>query len=386
MAKSKPQDWIELTVGQACSIRNDLRFPISKGERSGMSGCYPYYGPTGELDRLSEYRLEGTFALIGEDGDHFLDVKNKQQTLLVSGRFNVNNHAHVIASTEKCSAEWFFNYFRHRSLISSLTRQGAGRYKLNKAALEKLPILIPPRADQDAINLLIREWDQAIKASEDLVSAREMRHKWLLQQLIEHKTARVHWETHELGSLIIERSERSTEHDEHPVLTSSRRGLFLQSEYFSKQVTSEDNSGYKIMKRGDFTFRSMSDDGRFVFNRLEKYEAGIISPAYGVFHATKACSRFLAHFLNSSYFAQLVARETQGGTRQALRFSALAGMDVDLPNRTDQERIAAVLDDSRLEIILMKTQLEMLRRQKRGLMQKILTGEWRVPVKEAVSA
>jgi len=382
MARGKPQDWVEATVGQACSIRNDLRLPISKEERAGMSGRYPYYGPTGELDRLSEYRLEGTFALIGEDGDHFLDVENKPQTLLVSGRFNVNNHAHVIASTDACSAEWFFNYFRHRSLISSLTRQGAGRYKLNKAALERLPILLPPKTEQVAINSLIREWDRAIDASEELIAAREKRHCWLLQRLIEHKAARAHWETQELSSLILERSERSTGHDEHPVLTSSRRGLFLQSEYFSKQVTSEDNTGYKIMRRGDFTFRSMSDDGRFVFNRLGKYDTGIISPAYGVFYADGVSPEFLAHYLNSAYFAQLLARETQGGTRKALRFSALAGMEVDLPSRTDQERIASILDESRREIGLLQAQLKMLRRQKRGLMQKLLTGKWRVPIAE----
>jgi type I restriction enzyme S subunit len=121
-----------------------------------------------------------------------------------------------------------------------------------------------------------------------------------------------------------------------------------------------------------------------VFNRLEKYESGIISPAYGVFYAGGVCPEFLAHYLNSSYFAQLLARETQGGTRKALRFSALAGMEVDLPKRADQERIATILDESRREIGLLQAKLETLRRQKRGLMQKLLTGKWRVPVPEEV--
>ena len=102
-----PKGWSYSTVGDACSIRNDLRFPISREERAGMSGGYPYYGPTGELGKIDHYRLNGEFALIGEDGDHFLDVQNKPQTLLITGKFNVNNHAHVIESTEQCSAEWF---------------------------------------------------------------------------------------------------------------------------------------------------------------------------------------------------------------------------------------------------------------------------------------
>ncbi len=180
------------------------------------------------------------------------------------------------------------------------------------------------------------------------------------------------------GSVIRERSERSEVHDEYPVLTSSRRGLFLQSEYFSKKVTSKDNTGYKVMRRGDFTFRSMSDDGRFVFNRLQEYEAGIISPAYGVFYADGACPEFLAHFLNSGYFAQLLTRETQGGTRKALRFSALASMEVDLPSLVGQERIAVILDESRREIALLQKQRDLFQRQKHGLMQKLLIGQWRV--------
>lgn len=184
----------------------------------------------------------------------------------------------------------------------------------------------------------------------------------------------------------MERSEKTDRHDQYPVLTSSRRGLFLQSEYFTKQVTSEDNTGYKVMRRGDFTFRSMSDDGRFMFNRLEEFDAGVISPAYGVFYATACSPEFLAHFLNSSYFANMLNRESQGGTRKALRFSAIAQMEVDFPPRDEQDRIARILDLSRKEIEAEKRCLAQFQAQKRGLMQKLLTGQWRVKVPEAEAA
>ena len=265
--------------------------------------------------------------------------------------------------------------------IRQLATRAVSQANLNPTTFKNhFLIPIPPLKEQVGIRDVLMAWDTAIETTERLIAAKERFHRWLQQRLIEQRAARHHWETQELGGLIRERSERSIQHDEYPVLTSSRRGLFLQSEYFSKQVTSEDNTGYKIMRRGDFTFRSMSDDGRFVFNRLEKYDTGIISPAYGVFYAEGVSPEFLAHYLNSSYFAQLLARETQGGTRKALRFSALAGMEVDLPKRTDQERIASILDNSRREIGLLQTRLEMLRRQKRGLMQKLLTGQWRLPV------
>lgn len=280
-------------------------------------------------------------------------------------------------------------YLKSEAVVSYIQKHATGTSgsmkKINQATVEGIPVVLPSVREQKNIAAIVGDWYRAIETTERLIAAKEQRHRWLLQQLIDHKGARQHWETLTLGDVIQERSERSSVRDEYPVLTSSRRGLFLQSEYFSKQVTSEDNTGYKIMRRGDFTFRSMSDDGRFVFNRLTKYDAGIISPAYGVFYANGVNPEFLVQYLNSSYFAQLLARETQGGTRKALRFTALASMEVDLPGRADQERIAAILEESRHEIDLLQTQLERLRRQKRGLMQKLLTGQWRVPLPDTES-
>lgn len=67
-----PQNWIASKVGEECSIDNYLREPISEQDRKEMQGPYPYYGPTKVVDFLDHYRIEGRYALIGEDGDHFL--------------------------------------------------------------------------------------------------------------------------------------------------------------------------------------------------------------------------------------------------------------------------------------------------------------------------
>ena len=85
---------------------------------------------------------------------------------------------------------------------------------------------------------------------------------------------------------------------------SSRQGIFLQDEYFSKQIASVDNTGYKIVRKGEFTYRSMSDDGHFVFNRLDDYEAGIVSPAYVVFRTKGVNSDFFKEFINSNMYHQ----------------------------------------------------------------------------------
>lgn len=146
-----PEGWEVSTVGRACRIHNSPRKPIKVEDRRAMPGPYPYWGPTKILDFIDEYNFEGEFALIGEDGDHFLKWDRWEMTKWATGRFNVNNHAHVIGSTETCTARWFYYYFLHRDLTQGLTRQGANRYKLTKAGLVDLPILVPPMEEQLAI-------------------------------------------------------------------------------------------------------------------------------------------------------------------------------------------------------------------------------------------
>jgi type I restriction enzyme S subunit len=143
-----PASWNTATVGEVCVIRDVSRKPISSEERFTRQGDFPYYGPTGVLDYIDHYRYEGTYALIGEDGDHFLKFASRPMTQLISGKFNVNNHAHVVQGGPGCLTEWFWLFFLHRDITLHLTRQGAGRFKLSQANLLGLTIALPPVSQQ----------------------------------------------------------------------------------------------------------------------------------------------------------------------------------------------------------------------------------------------
>lgn len=157
-----PEEWEVHRVQDCCVVRNELRKPISVDERAKIPGPYPYYGPTKALDSIDEYRLDGTFALIGEDGDHFLKFDRWPMTQLVSGRFNVNNHAHAVQGTDTCSTAWFAKFFQHRDITKRLTRQGANRYKLRKTTLLELLVAVPPVAEQNAIVAAVHAVEQRL--------------------------------------------------------------------------------------------------------------------------------------------------------------------------------------------------------------------------------
>jgi type I restriction enzyme S subunit len=142
------------TLKNTCNLHNNLRKPIAAIDRFQNKGSFPYYGATGIIDYLNEYRVEGTFVLIGEDGDHYLKFKTQEMTHLVEGKFNVSNHAHILSGKENCSTKWIHYFFCHRDITYFLTRQGAGRFKLNKASLQNLPICVPSPNEQ--LNIIER--------------------------------------------------------------------------------------------------------------------------------------------------------------------------------------------------------------------------------------
>lgn len=382
MTRQSPPGWTTTSVGEACRIRNDLRLPISREERATMEGPYPYYGPTGQLDSIADFRLDGTFALIGEDGDHFLDVEKKPQTILVTGKFNVNNHAHVIESTDLCSAEWFYNYFRHRSLKPFLTRQGAGRYKLNKAALQEIPIVLPPPEEQGAINDLFREWNTAIQKTEQLIAAKELHYTHELSRLISRGQ---HTHGH-VGAFAKEVSERNRGGNDARVLSvTNSRGFVLPEDQFERRVASADLSNYKLVRRGQYAYNpSRINVGSIA--RLDGWDDGVLSPMYVVFglDETKVDSDYFLHWLNSHEARQRIKNSAQGSVRETVSFSEFAAITIPLPDTARQSAVARYLNALRDEIELLGQSVEAYKTQKRGLMQKLLTGQWRVPLPEQI--
>lgn len=173
--------WELASIGEALLLENRLRKPLSSAVRSEIQGEFPYYGATGQLDSISEYRLDGTYALIGEDGDHFLKYNKQSMTQLISGRFNVNNHAHVIKGSDKCLTEWFYHYYRYRDVRPWLAKQGSGRLKLKKSTLESMPISLPPIDEQRKIIERLEGTADAVDTIEERIRSSRVLRRQLVQ-------------------------------------------------------------------------------------------------------------------------------------------------------------------------------------------------------------
>lgn len=385
-----PDGWSLSNVGSACSIRNELRLPISVEERSKMVGDYPYYGPTGVLGSLDDFRVEGQFALIGEDGDHFMEPSRKPQTILVSGKFNVNNHAHIVGAGPDCSIDWFFYFFHNRDISHALTRQGAGRFKLTKSALDQLPILMPPLHEQRKIAETLRTWDEAIEKLEVLCRARERRFAAAAQRLLAPSRTlgsgipRSDWKMTTFGDVFDERQDRNAGLGPDDVVTVGKYAIRKQSEHFKRSVASKDLSNYWTISPGDFVYDPMSVYYGAI-GRFDGLQDGIVSPAYRVVRLKNDISaEFMVHLLRTHHIRFLLdTRSSQGnkdGKRRLLQRHEFESLEFKLPPAKAQQEITNALLEFQRDVAVTEKQRGALKRQKRGLMQKLLTGEWRVKV------
>jgi type I restriction enzyme S subunit len=387
-----PNGWKLDKVGNALNIRNNLRKPISKEVRATIPGNYRYYGPTKIQGYISEYEQDGTYALIGEDGDHFLKYSTMRQTQFISGKCTVNNHAHIIESSEQCDSEWFYIFFKHRNITNFLSRQGAGRFKLNKATLEKLPLLVPPLEEQRKIARILGAWDKAISTTERLIDNCKQQKKSLMQQLLTGKKRLLDdsgkpfagkWDEMKLSALtkVYDGTHSTPKYVESGIPFYSvehlTRNDFSKTKFISEEVFDKENLRVKLEKK-DILMTRIGDIGTAKCITWEVKASFYVSLAL-IKSSTQFNSLFLTYYINSREFhRELWKRTIHVAFPKKINLGEIGNCLVDLPPIEEQQKIASVLTNADKEIELLQQQLFDLKQEKKALMQQLLTGKRRV--------
>ena len=122
--------WAWARLGDLVEILDTQREPIRRQDRERRCAgkqeaqLFPYYGATGQVGWIDDFRSEGPGILLGEDGAPFLD-RQRPKAYPVNGRYWVNNHAHLL---RPCDARYFgliwhqLNYVDYEGLVSGTTR------------------------------------------------------------------------------------------------------------------------------------------------------------------------------------------------------------------------------------------------------------------------
>ena len=250
-------------------------------------------------------------------------------------------------------------------------------------------IPIPSIQEQRQIAAILTTWDEAVDKLGSLYEAKLRRRDGIAQSLLvpvesHSKSRNASWKKSTFGAVFTERQDRNCGLDSEAVVTVGKYAIRKQSEHFTRSVASSDLSNYWTISPGDFVYDPMSA----YYGALGQYTGdsdGIVSPAYRVIRLSDAVMpAFMVYLLKSHRVRFLLeTRSSQGnkeGKRRLLQRDEFDNIDFLLPPKENQCRIAKILAAFEDDLEHTATLIEAMKRQKHGLMQKLLTGEWRVRV------
>lgn len=153
--------WTTKTLNQLAKNLDSKRIPITKSDRK--PGDYRYYGASGVVDYVDGYIFDGDTLLVSEDGANLL-ARATPIAFSVSGKYWVNNHAHILQFENMATQRCVEFYLESIPLDDYIT--GAAQPKLNQQALNSIPISIPDTIDLQ--KRVVEEIEALSKSTEQL--------------------------------------------------------------------------------------------------------------------------------------------------------------------------------------------------------------------------
>lgn len=389
-----PGGWTRVKVADVCTLQNgngfrpddwtDHGYPIIRIQNLNGNANFNYFAGIPDKRWLVE-NGQMLFAWAGTKGASFGPTIWRGPTGVL------NQHIFKVFPRKNAHHAWLFLALRYVTDRIEVKAHGfkSTLVHVKKSDIEENQLLLPPLPEQRRITAVIDAWDQSIAFCEKLVKSKEQRLEWVrsnvLGGVVRLSGFTKPWQTVPLARVLTEHGHTSTGNEEvHSV--SVHQGLVNQIEHLGRSFAAANTDHYNRVLPGDIVY-TKSPTGNFPLgiikqSRLDK--AAIVSPLYGVF---TPASRELGTIMDTLFASpaaaeRLLAPVVQKGAKNTIAVTNKNFLKAQLHLPTDQREIVALselVEAARAELDVHRAELKLLRNQKRGLMQKLLTGQWRVP-------
>ena len=272
--------------------------------------------------------------------------------------------------------------FKANSVRKEMIRrcQGAIRANIGQKDLSQIAITIPPLPEQKAIASLLLQWDTTIEKTDALISAKEHQFKWLVKNLIDTPD----FNRQSLKNIACMNS-GGTPHSKVPeyyggeipwvsIADMTQKGMWVNFTHRTLTKLGLSNSNAQIYPKNTVLYAIYASIG-------ECSIAGVALSSSQAILGIRPDAKKLHYEYLYYYFSSLkkkIKLQGQGGTQSNLNKGIVKNFKIPLPPLSEQKRIAKILNTNHREIELLQKQAQQYRSQKHGLMQKLLTGEWRI--------
>lgn len=396
-------DWEETSLGDVCTFRGGNGF--KENYQGNSKGDFPFIKVSdltlpGNEKRITDAQnwvskevLKQLRATLQPEGAVVFAkvgaaLKLNRRRILSRPTAIDNNMMAAIPDQSRVNADFLY-YFLIAQDLGRFSQESAVP-SVNQGHLASIEIGLPGLSEQRKIVEILRTWDEAIEKLEALRTAKERRlgglRALLLFGELRMNGQRRNWAPTKLGAVTHELTDRNGPAGlgrESVMGVTKAEGIVPMRE----QTIGSDISRYKRLPSRAFAYNPMRINvGSIAMN--DRVEDVLVSPEYVVFacDADGLASDYLDHLRKTSWWAHYINSGGSGSVRQRTYYDDLAALKLPLPRIDEQREIVEVLNAARDEVSVTIREIDLLTRQKRGLMQKLLTGEWRVNIDSPVSS
>lgn len=379
--------WEQRKLGEVVNFLDTLRKPLEGAKR--VKGPYPYYGASGIVDYVDGYLFDEELILLSEDGANITE-RNYPVCFLASGKYWVNNHAHVLKIKEDNDNNFICNSLERKDYTKYNT--GMAMPKLNKETCKGIPIMCPNYDEQKKIGNYFRKFDTLIALHQRKLEHLQEQKKGLLQKMFPKNGETVPevrfpgftdaWEQRKLGEV----ADVIDPHPSHRAPAEVKIGIpFIgisdvneigEINYSTVRVVDEDIYE-EHHRRYDLSIPSLgigrvASLGKVIRlrNDIGKYA---ISPTMSVLQPdTRIEINYLYSYMNSSQFQKQFSAKSNGSTRQSVGIKDLRTLVVSVPSSSnEQQKIGEYFSKFDSLIALHQRKLDHLELMKKGLLQQM---------------
>jgi type I restriction enzyme S subunit len=281
----------------------------------------------------------------------------------------------------------YLNYWLNSDLaqrtIKRIATPAIGQANLNPTELQKYCLVpIPPAVQRKRIVEFLRKWDEAVNTTDRLIAAKRSKRDYHYRNLVSWSRCK----TVPIGS-VVEPVARPV-----PTPKEAYKALGLRSHgkgTFQRMIERPEEIDMETVYvvgphdlivnitfawEGAIALTKAEDAGCFVSHRFPTFEV----------KEDKVNREFLGYAVGSRRFFHNLGIASPGGAgrNRVLNKTAFLKLEIPFPPKAEQDRIARYLSDLDREVAILKSYRAAIEKQRRGLLQNLLTGEWRVPVRD----
>lgn len=308
---------------------------ITEGIIRHSSELDRYY--TGSVNNLAKYKLTTGDLVIGMDGS-----KVGRNSAIVSLTENGSYLVQRVCRIKSCIGNDFIlqlvnNHKFHKYVDMVKTSSAIPHISLKD--IQNFPIAVPSiQKEADKISRLFHLLDERIATQNKIIDKLQTLIRGISNKLLNTDYGK----KTRLGDILNECSERTKVNNQYEVLSSTVNGLFSQREYFTKDIASENNIGYKILRLHDVV---LSPQNLWMgnINYNDKFEIGIVSPSYKIFSIVDGYDKKYVSALLKTHRAlynySLVSEQGASVVRRNLNSEAFEQLTFIIPPIANQRAI-----------------------------------------------